>query len=51
MNKLNALTLAIPGTGTVATYLALAPMSGIYLIWAAFVFWGGSSPLAATRRR
>ncbi len=41
MKSLNALAISIPVTGAVATYLALGPLSGYYLIWAVFVFWGG----------
>ena len=41
MKYLNALAISIPVTGVVATYLALGPLSGYYLIWAVFVFWGG----------
>lgn len=41
MKSLNALSISIPVTGAVATYLALGPLNGMYLIHAAFVFWGG----------
>lgn len=41
MKSLTALAITIPVTGAVATYLALGPLAGYYLIWAAFVFWGG----------
>jgi len=48
MNKLTALTISVPVTGIVATYLALMPLNGVYLIWAAFVFWGGYFALGAS---
>ncbi|MEX3010617.1 DUF1097 domain-containing protein [Hoeflea sp. TYP-13] len=47
MKNLNALSISIPLTGVVATYLALGPLSGIYLIPVAFVFWGGFFALGA----
>ncbi|CAD0186837.1 hypothetical protein RUESEDTHA_03748 [Ruegeria sp. THAF57] len=41
MKSLNALAISIPVTGAIATYLALGPLSGFFLIWAAFAVWGG----------
>lgn len=40
MKSLNALAVSISLLGALATFLALGPMSGMYLIWAAFVAWG-----------
>ena len=48
MKSLNALSISIPVTGMVATYLALGPLSGVYLIWVAFVFWGAYFAFGAT---
>ena len=50
MKNLNALAISIPVTGVVATYLALGPLSGYYLIWAVFVFWGGFFAFGQMRR-
>ena len=40
MKSLNALAVSISVTGALATFLALGPFSGVFLIWAAFVAWG-----------
>ncbi len=40
MSSLLALSVSIGGLGAVATWLALGPLSGIMLIWAAFIGWG-----------
>lgn len=40
MKGLNALAISISVLGALATFLALGPLSGVYLIWAAFVAWG-----------
>jgi len=40
MKSLNALAVSISLLGALATFLALGPLSGVYLIWAAFVAWG-----------
>jgi hypothetical protein len=40
MKSLNALAISISLLGALATFLALGPLSGVYLIWAAFVAWG-----------
>ncbi len=47
MKNLNALAISISVLGGLATYLALGPLSGIYLIWAAFVAWGAFFALGA----
>lgn len=41
MSSLLALSVSIGGLGAVATWLALGPLSGIMLIWAAFLAWAG----------
>ena len=35
MKSLNALAVSISVLGALATYLALGPLGGVYLIWAA----------------
>ena len=40
MKNLNALAISISVLGALATFLALGPFSGVYLIWAVFVAWG-----------
>ena len=40
MSTLNALTISISLLGALATYLALGPLSGVFLIWIAFIAWG-----------
>ena len=47
MNSLNALAISISVLGALATFLALGPLSGVYLIWAAFVAWGAFFALGA----
>jgi hypothetical protein len=47
MKNLNALAISISVLGALATYLALGPFSGVYLIWAAFVAWGAFYALGA----
>lgn len=47
MKNLNALAISISVLGGLATYLALGPLSGVYLIWAAFVAWGAFFALGA----
>ena len=48
MKNLNALAISISVLGALATFLALGPLGGVYLIWAAFVAWGRllSAPIA-----
>lgn len=41
MSSLLALSVSIGGLGAVATWLAFGPLSGILLIWAAFLGWAG----------
>ena len=40
MKNLNALAVSISVLGALATFLALGPLGGVFLIWAAFVAWG-----------
>lgn len=40
MKNLTALSVSIGILGGLATFLALGPFNGIFLIWAAFVAWG-----------
>lgn len=47
MKNLNALAISISVLGALATFLALGPFSGVYLIWAAFVAWGAFYALGA----
>lgn len=47
MKTLNALAVSISILGALATFLALGPLSGVYLIWAAFVAWGAFYALGA----
>jgi len=47
MKSLNALAISIAVLGAAATFLALGPLSGVYLIWAAFVAWGAFYALGA----
>ena len=47
MKNLNALAISISILGALATFLALGPLSGVYLIWAAFVAWGAFYALGA----
>lgn len=47
MKNLNALAVSISVLGAIATYLALGPMGGVYLICAAFVAWGAFYALGA----
>jgi Protein of unknown function (DUF1097) len=41
MNSLTALSLSIGVLAGLATYLAVGPLSGIFLIWAATIAWAG----------
>ncbi len=47
MKSLNALAISISVLGALATFLALGPFSGVFLIWAAFVAWGAFYALGA----
>jgi len=47
MKSLNALAISISVLGALATFLALGPLNGVYLIWAAFVAWGAFYALGA----
>ncbi len=49
MKSLNALALSISVLGALATFLALGPLGGTYLIWAAFVAWGAFFALGADK--
>jgi len=48
MKSLTALSLSIAVLGGVATFLALGPASGLFLIWAVFIAWGGFFALGGT---
>lgn len=47
MKNLNALAISISVLGALATFLALGPLGGVYLIWAAFIAWGAFFALGA----
>ncbi|MGP1628661.1 MAG: DUF1097 domain-containing protein [Giesbergeria sp.] len=47
MKNLDALAISISVLGALATFLALGPFSGVYLIWAVFVAWGAFYALGA----
>ena len=47
MKSLTELSLIIGGLGGLATYLAVGPASGFYLIWAATTAWGAYFALGA----
>jgi hypothetical protein len=47
MKNLNALAISISSLGALATFLALGPLNGVYLIWAAFLAWGAYFALGA----
>ncbi|MCX7240646.1 MAG: DUF1097 domain-containing protein [Burkholderiales bacterium] len=47
MKNLNALAVSISVLGALATFLALGPLGGVFLIWAAFVAWGAFFALGA----
>ena len=47
MKNLNALAISISVLGALATFLALGPLGGVFLIWAAFVAWGAFFALGA----
>jgi hypothetical protein len=47
LKSLNALAISISVLGALATFLALGPFSGVFLIWAAFVAWGAFYALGA----
>jgi hypothetical protein len=40
MKSLSALAISISVLSVLATYLAVGPLNGSFLIWGAFVFWG-----------
>ena len=48
MNNLTALSISISLLGGLATYLALGPLNGIFLIWAVFVAWGAFFAVGGT---
>ena len=41
MTKLVALSVSIGILAVVATWLALGPLAGIYIVWAGFIAWAG----------
>ena len=47
MKNLTALAVSISVLGAIATWLALGPLRGGYLFWAAFVAWGAFFALGA----
>ena len=49
MKNLTALSLSISVLGTIATFLALGPLSNIFFIWAAFIAWGAFFALGGTK--
>jgi hypothetical protein len=48
MNNLTALSISIAGLAGLATFLAVGPLSGIFLIWAATIAWAAYFFLGAT---
>ncbi len=48
MNNLTALSLSIAGLAGLATFLAVGPLSGIFLIWAATIAWAAYFFLGGT---
>ncbi|WP_296056060.1 DUF1097 domain-containing protein [uncultured Amphritea sp.] len=48
MNNLTALSISISLLGGLATYLAIGPLNGIFLIWAVFVAWGAFFAVGGT---
>ncbi|MBL6986610.1 MAG: DUF1097 domain-containing protein [Methylobacter sp.] len=49
MNNLTALSLSIAGLAGLATFLAVGPLSGIFLIWAATIAWAAYFFLGASQ--
>jgi hypothetical protein len=49
MNNLTALSISIAGLAGFATFLAVGPLSGIFLIWAATIAWAAYFFLGATQ--
>ncbi len=49
MNNLTALSLSIGLLAGVATFLAVGPLSGIFLIWAATIAWAAYFALGANK--
>jgi len=50
MNKLTALSVSIAVLAGVATFLAVGPLSGFYLIWAATIAWAAYFFLGADQK-
>jgi hypothetical protein len=50
MNSLIALSLSIGGLSGVATFLAVGPTAGLFLIWAATIAWAAYFALGATEQ-
>lgn len=48
MKNLTALSISISLLGGLATYLAIGPLNGIFLIWAVFVAWGAFFAVGGT---
>jgi hypothetical protein len=49
MNNLTALSISIAGLAGLATFLAVGPLSGIFLIWAATIAWAAYFFLGANQ--
>jgi len=49
MNNLTALSISIAGLAGVATFLAVGPLSGLFLIWAATIAWAAYFFLGANQ--
>jgi len=49
MNNLTALSLSIAGLAGLATFLAVGPLSGLFLIWAATIAWAAYFFLGANQ--
>ncbi len=50
MNNLTALSLSIGGLAGLATFLAVGPLSGIFLIWAATIAWAAYFALGGNKQ-
>ncbi len=49
MNNLTALSISIAGLAGLATFLAVGPLSGVFLIWAATIAWAAYFFLGANQ--
>ena len=48
MNSLSALSVSIGVIAGLATFLAVGPLSGVFLIWAATISWAAYFALGGT---